>query len=440
LFYGDTIRDGLRALLVNESLSTSQTQALISRLGQIPSFLDDARENVEAPPRLLVEEGVDALKRCQGIVEGLPASLEGSLSPQALAAIGQSGRVAARALRESVTYLETKVLPNASGSFGLGSERLPRLLRYGEMEDTSLEDIRQNAMRAIRETQEKMGDIARRMETSPSLANVLAMATNDHLPETELLPQVTGFLDEVMAFVSEHRLVSRVDESPISIIATPDHLRGGDLVAVGSSGPLDPNPNPSFLMLTLPLPSWTPQRVENHLRALPTRSLRLDVIREVYPGMHLHDSLLADSKSRIHKLLASKAHREGWGLYVEQLLIDQGYAWEDALLRLLQLHRGLVAQGRLVVAIDLHSGTMNLSDATRFFREEAYLSAGESRQEARSTAVDPERWSAALGQLQILELHERYVEHTGEAGTLSGFHDKLLAQAGLPLTLVNIER
>jgi len=190
----------------------------------------------------------------------------------------------------------------------------------------------------------------------------------------------------------------------------------------------------------LPLPSWPPQQIETHLRNLPTRSLRLAVIREVYPGKHLHDSFLAKSKSRIRKLLASRSHREGWGNYVEKLLIDQGYAWEDPLLRLSQLHRSLVEQCRLVVAIDLHSGNMSLPNATQFFIKEAYLAEGRSRQEARAVAVNPNRWDAALGKLQILKLRERYLENTGEPGDLSRFHDTLLAHAGLPVTLVPIER
>ncbi len=440
LYYSRAIRDGLLSLLSSESPSSTKTPALVSRLNQIPSFLELARVNIETSDRLLIEEGILELNRCRGIVERLPAALEGGAPPRELAELGQRSRDAARALREFVAHLEAEVLPGATAAHILGSEALGRLLRYQEMEDTSLERIRLDAERAVAAAQVEMMDIAARLETSPSLVNVFAVMAKDRLSETELLPRTQEFYKEVETFVGEHHLTSRPSEDAIRIIENPLRFGDGESVVLESAGPLENDPKPSFLVLTLPQPTRQPPQIETYLRDLSARSLKLALIREVYPGKALYDSSLARSKSTIRKLLTSEVHREGWGHYVEQLLIEQGYAWEDPLLRLYQLHLALIEQCRLIVAIDFHTGVIGLADAVQIFHEETYLDVERARQEVRAVAVDPNKWNAGLGKLRILQLRERYLQDGAESMDLGWFHDVLLDHAGLPLALVSFDR
>lgn len=440
LNYSGAIRDGLLSLLSGESLSRTETRALSSRLNQIPSFLEMARQNIETSDRLSIEEGILELDRCRGIVEGLPAELEDGTPPRELAEIGQRSREAVRALRDFVAHLEVEVLPGATATHVLGAEALGRLLRYQEMEDASLEEIRLGAERTVIASQVEMKDIAARMEASPSLTNVFAMMAKDHLSEAELLPRTQEFYEGVEAFAGEHHLTSHVSDDSIQIIERPFRFGDRKLIVLESVTPLENDPGPPFFMLTVPRPGSPPSQTETHMRDFSTRALKLALIREVYPGKALYDSSLATSKSKIRKLLASRAHREGWGHYAEQLLIEQGYEWEDPLLRLYQLHLALIEQCRLIVAIDFHTGVIGLADAVRVFHEEAYLDVARSRQEARAVAVNPNEWNAGLGKLQILKLRELYLQNDAESKELGWFHDALLDHAGLPLALVPFDR
>ena len=173
LCYSRAIRDGLLSLLSSESLSSTETRALSSRLNQIPPFLEIARLNIEASDRLSIEEGILELDRCREIVEHLPAELEDSTPPRELAEIGQRSREAVRALRDFVAHLEVEVLPGATATHVLGAEALGRLLRYQEMEDTSLEEIRLGAERTVVATQVEMKDLAARVEDYPPERKVI---------------------------------------------------------------------------------------------------------------------------------------------------------------------------------------------------------------------------------------------------------------------------
>jgi uncharacterized protein (DUF885 family) len=144
-----------------------------------------------------------------------------------------------------------------------------------------------------------------------------------------------------------------------------------------------------------------------------------------------------NSMNQIRQVLISKATIEGWCHYVEQLLLDEGYEWDDPALRLMQLHNALVELSRLAVAIGLHTGQMSIVRATEIFRTEAFLDSAEAMREVRRVASDWRCASAALGKLQILKLRADYLGDE-PSRALRSFHEELLRGGGLPVKLVRL--
>lgn len=240
---------------------------------------------------------------------------------------------------------------------------------------------------------------------------------------------------ETQRFVVERRLLTPTIDEPVQLLDMPMHLRAPGLMRLNTPGPLELQPVPSVFMLALPGADWSWAQTEARLRLLNHRALGLAVIREIYPGKSLFDSIRNLEPSRTRKLYTSRAHRDGWGLYVEQILLDEGYEWDDPFLQLAHLRNSLLEECRALAAIEVHTGIMTLPEAVELFRR-AHLEPARARREARAVAVDPTLWSAAIGRLQILKLRGRYLEEDPNR-TLQTFHDALLSSAGLPLALVN---
>jgi uncharacterized protein (DUF885 family) len=434
LYYSDKIHNGLLSLLRTEHPSDTQIQSLLSRLEQIPSLIEAAQENIENPPRLLVEEGISELRRGMKFIQDLLTTLEETSSPRKQSELKRKTQEAVRSLNQFITYLESRVLPKATLSFALGSDEISRAFLYAEMEDTPLDTIRAVSEREIQALRTSLEEIVARLGTSGDPHVVLRTYLSEYPVPAELIQTTAEILEEIRRYTQDRGLFESNQFPELQVVATPPFFRVQGSMALKTAGFLEQGDELSYFMLTPPGTDWRPAQVKAHLENFNTRSLRLALIREIHPGQYLHYSHLKQSGNRIRQLLASKASTNGWSHYVEQMLLDEGYGWDDPVLRLMQLQNALIEQCRLTTAIGLHSGEMSLGRAAQVFRDRAYLDTEVAMREARAVARDWTRASAALGKLQILKLREDYMGDE-PSRSLRSFHDGLLSGAGLPLKL-----
>jgi uncharacterized protein (DUF885 family) len=434
LFYSGIIHSGILCLWQSEIPSETELQSLVSRIAKIPAVLEAARSNIDEPPRLHVEEAVSELTRSRVLIESLLASLGNGPHRRNLAELGARSRDAIRSLASFTSYLQSRALPKATSEFALGEEKLGRILRYQELVDQPFESLQENLRLDISATEGQILELVSRLEGSPSPEVAFARVASEYPETSEVLPFVERIAEEIQSFAVERRLLTPLMDEPVQLLDMPVHLRTAGQMSLVAPGPLEPRTVPSIFFLSLPGTDWSRAQTEARLRLLNHRTLRLAVIREIYPGKSLLDSIRSSELSRIRKLHTSRAHRDGWGLYVEQMLLESGYEWDDPYLRLAHLQNSLLELSRAAAAIELHTGVMTLSEAVQLFRR-AHLDPARARREARAVAVDPTRWSAALGRLFIMELRNRYLEEDPNR-TLQMFHDGLLATYGLPLPLV----
>ena len=80
-----------------------------------------------------------------------------------------------------------------------------------------------------------------------------------------------------------------------------------------------------------------PARVETFLREYNSAMLQILTIHEAYPGHYVQLAYSNRCPSLIRKVLSSGTFAEGWAVYTEQMMLDQGYGDGDLSLRLHQL-------------------------------------------------------------------------------------------------------
>ena len=139
MIYASAISSGVHNLMTMESSpAESRAREAASKLAAVPKLLAAARENLKNPPRVFVERAVVMFR-------GVPDLLERDL-PLAFASVSDEGvkrdlKTAAdsarRAIDEYTTELESKVLPNASGEWAVGTANVEARYRAEELIDAS---------------------------------------------------------------------------------------------------------------------------------------------------------------------------------------------------------------------------------------------------------------------------------------------------------------
>jgi uncharacterized protein (DUF885 family) len=171
------------------------------------------------------------------------------------------------------------------------------------------------------------------------------------------------------------------------------------------------------------------QRLENNSYA----SIPTTAVHEAYPGHHWHLVTARSNPSPIRRTFRTPYFTEGWGLYAEQVMREQGFFTESRY-EMSQIEATLFRAARIIVDTSLHIGDMSFDEAVDFMRTRANLPEPTARAEVARYCAWPTQASAYLtGCLEILRIRERFLNERG--GSLRDFHDRVAASGSLPIAL-----
>jgi uncharacterized protein (DUF885 family) len=137
--------------------------------------------------------------------------------------------------------------------------------------------------------------------------------------------------------------------------------------------------------------------------------------------------------SRVRRTFRTPYFTEGWGLYAEQVMREQGF-FTDPRQEMAQYEATLFRAARIIVDTSLHIGDMSFDEAVEFMRTRANLPEPTARAEVTRYCAWPTQASAYLtGCLEILRIRDRYLQ-SGK-GALRDFHNAVAASGGLPIAL-----
>jgi uncharacterized protein (DUF885 family) len=157
----------------------------------------------------------------------------------------------------------------------------------------------------------------------------------------------------------------------------------------------------------------------------------------VAPGHFAHGRALRHAPTDVRRALIGAGFGEGWAHYGEELMLEEGFRGDDARFQIGVALEALVRVTRLSCAIGLHTGAMNVDDATAAFENDALMPEATARSEARRGTFDPTYGIYTWGKWIILDTRDTAREAWGAEFSLRRFHDALMELGSPPLGLVN---
>ncbi|MHB1844639.1 MAG: DUF885 domain-containing protein [Deltaproteobacteria bacterium] len=434
-YYGDRISWGVFSLVKRSFAPLDERMKdVIARERAIPGLLAAAEKNLERPPRLWVEVALDDVAGTIDFLSNDVLTAFASVDEPALKAdLEASTKVATDTLRSYLGWLKSDLLPRADGDFRLGEERYRKKLLYEEMVDLPLDRLLDIGEAELRRQQAKLAATARQIDPTLPPIEVLAKLTRDHPTAQRLLPDTQELLTSLRSFVIDHHVVGVPSEVMPKVAETPPFARAFTFASMDTPGPLEPKAREAFFYITLPEPSWSAQRTEEHLEAFWRGDIANTAIHEAFPGHYVQFLWLPKSPTLVRKLIGANTFIEGWAHYTEEMLLEEGYGQGDPKLWISEEQWALVRLCRYLVGIRMHTRGMSLDDGVRFFEKEAYMTHANALREAQRGTADPIYLYYALGKLEIEKLRSDYKAKLGPAFSLEGFHDALLSIGAPPI-------
>jgi uncharacterized protein (DUF885 family) len=239
-------------------------------------------------------------------------------------------------------------------------------------------------------------------------------------------------LDTLQQFVRARDLVTIPGTERAQVEESPPYQRW-NFAYIDIPGPYERG-MPSIYYVAPPDTAWTPAEREAYIPGVA--DLLFTSVHEVWPG-HFLQFLHANRSPRVFgRLFVGYAFAEGWAHYAEEMMWEAGLGEGDPETHVGQLLNALLRNVRYLCAIGLHTKGMTVAQCERMFRESAFASPAEARQQATRGTFDPAYLNYTLGKLMIRRLRDDWTQSRGGRTAWKQFHDTFLEYGGPPIPLV----
>jgi uncharacterized protein (DUF885 family) len=184
------------------------------------------------------------------------------------------------------------------------------------------------------------------------------------------------------------------------------------------------------------IPTYNPASKNFYIRAA-IEDPRPILGHEGIPGHFLQLSIANQVPNEIRRQHSDGIIIEGWALYTEEMLMRTGFYPDNSAAQgqILRLSRYRAA--RIGVDVNLQTGKWTFEQAVKYFMEAGGLDREAAEGEAAGAASMPtQKITYITGKWQIMRLLGRYRDKRGASFQLGQFHDDLLKNGSLPLSIV----
>lgn len=426
-------------------------KAATARMNAMPATLAQVRAALD-PARVPLIHAQTAAKQNSGLVqiaETMLAPHKGELSAADAAAFDKAVATLKAAAAEHQTWLDTVLVPQAKGDFRIGAKLYDQKMAFALQSTLDRPTLKARATKAAADTRAEMYAIAREMlkdaaypatgatpaQQQAAIEAALEKIYAERPARTEVIADARKTLAQATDFVRAKNLVT-VPDAPVQIITMPEFRQGVAVAYCDSPGPLERH-LPTFYAVS-PIPAdWSDEQATSFLREYNDYMIHDLSIHEAMPGHYLQIAHSNQDKSTLRAVLGSGPFVEGWAVYAERLMAENGYMNGDPLFRLTVLKMRLRSITNTLLDIGIQTEGMTREQAMELMMKGAF-------QQEREAAG---KWvRAQLSSTQLLSYFTGYLEHLdlrAEAERREGagfqpkrYHDAVLSHGSPPAKYV----
>lgn len=446
--YNAYITDSVYSLLTQSTLPQPvNVRNAIARIAQIPKVIAAAKESIKSPPAVLTEVAIKQNKGAITFYERGIFDLAGEDAKNA--DLRKACKTLVPVLKEYQKFLEDDVLPRSKGEWRLGKQKFAEKLLIELDAGVTAEEVLKEAEAEADRVENEMYVIARQLwhqmfprKTLPvddaagrheTIRLVLDATSKEHGKADDLIVDARAGVEEIKTFIKAKDILRLPDPDRCQIIEMPEFQRGYSIAYLNPAPPLDAKAA-SYYAISPPPKEWDAQRVKSFMEEYNRHILQILTIHEAYPGHYVQLEYANRHPSLIRKIYASGVFAEGWAVYIEQVMLDEGYGKGDLKLRLNQLKWYLRAVCNAILDYKMHCTNISDAEAIRFLIERAFQSEAEAILKilrAKQSSVQLSTYF--VGRMAFQRLRRRVQTELGERFELGRFHEAALDHGSLPV-------
>lgn len=424
------------------------------RMANVPAYYKAAQQLIQQP----TQEHLDlAVSQNLGGVSVFTEELKNALSKSHLSDemkvnISSRGNTCVKAVTDYVVWLQ-KLKNENPRSFRLGKELYSKKFEFDIQSGFSADQIFDIANQHKQELHQKMFAITEQLwpkymkdkvmpESKLSAIKQLIDAISlNHVKADSFQTAIEQQIPQLVEFVNKKQLIYLDPSKPLVVRKEPAYMAGLAGASISSPGPYDKNGNTYYNVGSLN--GWTNERAESYLREYNYYVLQILNIHEAIPGHYTQLIYSNQSPSLIKSILGNGAMIEGWAVYSELMMLENGYGAKegatsaDPEMWLMYYKWNLRSTCNTLLDISVHTKNMSKEDAIQLLTQEAFQQEAEAEGKwKRVTLSQVQLCSYFTGFQEIYNLREELKQKQGNDFNLKQFHETFLSYGSAPVKYI----
>ena len=447
LFYQSTIGSAVYSVMARPfSDVKTRIKSALARMKKSGSVMAQMRANLipaKVPePYALTYVGQN--KGLKSIVEELLKPELGVLSANEKA---QADKIIAdyyKVIDENQNWIEKSLVPAAKADFRCGAKIFDEQLDFVLQSNLKRDDIKKMAWDEIKTIRATMFEIAKPyyngvIPSNPDEAmvqkvieNAFAIAASDRPARDKLVETSTAMTEVARKFVIEKDLITLPD-GKVKVILMPEFQRGYAAAYCDSPGPLEKHLETFYAVSPIP-DDWNQAQADSFLKEYNMRGIQDIAVHEAMPGHYVQIFHANSYPSVLRAVLSNGNFVEGWAVYAEHMMVEQGFKSDDPLYRLTQLKVLLRTITNALIDQEIHCNGMSEAEMMTLLTKTAFQEESEARGKWRRAQLSFTQLSTYfVGYLEHIDARKAYEAKMGDKFNLKTYHDGILAFGSPPM-------
>jgi uncharacterized protein (DUF885 family) len=441
---------GSFAFILNEHYAPLATRlkSFYQKMENIPAYYDEAKKQIKNP---VVELTTLAIDQHMGGLSVIEKDFADSLKKSKIPATEQKLMLArvqtsVAAIKNFAQWLKDLKNPTPR-SFRLGKELYAQKFKYDIQSAYSANQIYDSAIVRKQYLHSQMFKLSKQLwpkyfgkqampaDTLTLIGKMIDTLSVKHSKPENFQSDIEKILPQLTAFVKQKDLLYIDPSKPLVVRKEPGYMAGVAGASCSSPGPYDKGGNTYYNVGSLA--GWPKEKAESYLREYNQYMLQILCIHEAIPGHYTQLVYANQSPSLIKAILGNGAMIEGWAVYTEQMMLDNGFAGGEPEMWMMWYKWNLRSVCNTILDYGVHSGNLNRDQVVKMLTREAFQQQAEAEGKWKRVSVTSvQLTSYYTGYKEITDLRETYKQKMGDKYKLKEFNEQFLSYGSAPVKYI----
>ena len=428
-------------------------ELVLERLKYVPDYYAAAQANIDNPTLENTQLGIT---QNQGVFSVLSDDLlaqldETAFSEESKATFVQRFEAAKVAVNGYIEFLQAQeqqlIASGEPRSYRIGEELYEEKFAFDiqsgysakQMYEFALEDKARVTAEMVKITDDLwptyFPETERPESDAEAIASLIKHLSVKHVKRENFVSEIQAQIPALEQFVIDKNLIELDPEKPLVVRETPEYMRGFAGASISAPGPYEKKEN-TYYNVT-PLDNMSDEQAESYLREYNHWILQILNIHEAVPGHYTQLVYSNNSPSLIKSVFGNGAMIEGWAVYTERMMLEEGYGEFEPELWLMYYKWNLRVICNTILDYSIHVLGMTEEEGLDLLMNGAFQERAEAEGKwRRATLSQVQLTSYYSGYREIYDFREAQKAKLGDDFDLKAFHEQFLSFGSAPVKYV----